>query len=223
MAAPQPAWRWVRRAPEGLRPGDPQPRLGVLGGTFNPVTRAHLALAETARREFALGEILFVLPGRLPHRTPDEATVEDRLALLEAALAAHNSFSLAVCSHGLFLDIADALAPHYPADTRVYFLTGSDAAERILDWGYPQPEKALAEMFARFDLIVAERAGRPALPAAARLAAFRPKIHTVRLPAEVQRISATEVRERLRAGLPIEELVPAEVAETIRVRGLYQP
>jgi len=223
VAAPLPGWRWVRRAPEGLRPGDPRPRLGVLGGTFNPVTRAHLALAETARRVFALGEILFVLPGQLPHRTPEETTVEDRLALLEAALAAHNGFSLAVCSHGLFLDIAEALAPHYPAGTRVYFLTGSDAAARILNWEYREPEKALAEMFARFDLIVAERAGQPALPAAARLAAFRPKIHTLRLPADVQKISATEVRERLRAGLPVDELVPPAVADAIRARGLYRP
>jgi len=222
VAAPQPDWHWVRRAPEGLRPGDLRPRLGVLGGTFNPVTRAHLALAQSALREFSLGEILFVLPGQLPHRAPEETTLEERLALLEVALAAHHRFSLAVCSHGLFLDIVVALAPHFPAGTKVFFLTGGDAAERILGWDYADPEKALAEMFARFDLIVAERAGGAAPPAAARLAAFRSQIHTLRLPADVQQISATEVRERLRAGQPIEELVPPGVADAIRARGLYR-
>jgi nicotinate-nucleotide adenylyltransferase len=222
VATSQPDWRWVRRAPAGLRAGDPQPRLGVLGGTFNPVTRAHLALADAARREFALGEVVFVLPATLPHRAPEETTVEDRLALLQAALAVHDYFSLAVCSRGLFLDIATALAPNYPPDTRLYFLTGSDAAARILGWNYAEPEQSLAEMFARFDLIVAERAGQAALPAAAPRAAFRGQIHTLRLPAEVQKISASEVRERLRAGLPVEELVPPQVAEAIRARGLYR-
>lgn len=222
MAAAPPELRWVRRAPAGLRPVDPQPRLGVLGGTFNPVTRAHLALAEAARRDFSLGEVLFVLPRQLPHRAPEDAALEDRLALLEAALESHERFSLAVCSHGLFLEMAEALAPHYPAHTRVYFLTGSDAAERILGWDYPEGEKGVAEMFARFDLIVAERAGTAALPPDTRLSPFRAQIHSLRLPADVRGISASTVRERLRAGKPIEELVPPPVANVLRQRNLYR-
>lgn len=223
MAAAPPELRWVRRAPAGLRPSTPQPRLGVLGGTFNPVTRAHLALAEAARRDFSLGEVLFVLPRQLPHRAPEEAAVGDRLALLQAALDRHDRFSLAVCSHGLFVEMMEALAPHYPADTRVYFLTGSDAAERILGWDYADGEKGVAEMFARFDLIVAERAGTAALPADPRLAPFRAQIHALRLPLDVQEISATRVRERLRAGKSIAELVPPPVADVIRRRSLYRP
>lgn len=222
MAVNEPELRWLRRAPRGLRPGGAQPRLGVLGGTFNPVTRAHLALAEAAAQEFSLGEVLFVLPTELPHRAPGEVTVEERLALLVAALDPHERFSLALCSHGLFLDMARALAPHYAAGTKVYFLVGSDAAERILGWDYAEPDKTLKEMFARFDLIVCARAGRLSLPQDARLAPFGGQIHPLALPADVQGISATEVRERLRAGQPIDDLVPAAVAEVLRRRGLYR-
>lgn len=222
MPSAPPHLRWVRRAPRGLRADEEQPRLGVLGGTFNPVTRAHLKLAETALQEFALAEVLFLLPAVLPHRAPEEAPMEERLRLLEAALAPCERFSLAISSHGLLLEMAEALAPHYPAGVKVYFLLGSDAAERILRWDYPEPEKALGEMFARFELIVASRSGRLSIPDDARFHPFRPQIRTLALPADIQEISATAVRERVRAGKPIEGLVPAGVAELIRRTGLYR-
>lgn len=223
MAAATPELRWVRRAPRGIQPGSAQPRLGVLGGTFNPVTRAHLALAEAARASFKMAEVLFVLPAALPHRTPQEAALEARVALLEAALRPHASFSLAVCSHGLFVEMAEALKPHYPEGTKLFFLAGSDAAERILAWDQSNPEKARREMFARFDLVVAARAGRTFLFGDRPLEAFRPQIHTLALPEDVQEVSATAVRERRRAGQPIDDLVPPAVAAAIREMGLYPP
>lgn len=212
----------MRRAPRGLQPDDAHPRLGVLGGTFNPVTRAHLGLADAAVREFSLGEVLFLLPASLPHRAPKEASLDERLALLEAALASSERYSLAVCSHGLLLEMAEALTPHYPAGVKVYFLLGSDAAERILTWNYPDPAAALAEMFARFDLIVADRAGRPAVPQGVELQAFQSQIHRLALPAGLGELSATGVREAVQAGNPVGELVPPEVAERIRRTGLYR-
>lgn len=222
MAPAAPQLRWVRRAPQGIRVAEDRPRLGVLGGTFNPVTRAHLALAELALREFHLHEVLFVLPEQLPHRAPEEASLEQRLALLKAALDPFEQFSLAVCSHGLFLEMAEALAPHYLAGVKVYFLAGSDAAERILRWKYDELGKALAEMFARFELVVASRAGAFSIPDDPPLRAFRSRIHSLALPAGYQQISATAVRERVRQGNPIDDLVPAAVAEAICRTGLYR-
>ncbi|MFQ5722964.1 MAG: nicotinate-nicotinamide nucleotide adenylyltransferase [Terriglobia bacterium] len=221
MPPAEPRLRWVRRAPQGLSPQNPRPRLGVLGGTFNPVTRAHLEIAHSARREFSLAEVLFVLPEKLPHRSAAEASLEDRLALLEAALAPCPHFSLAVCSHGLLLEMARALAPHYPQRSKVYFLVGSDAAQRILLWDYPEPQETLAEMFGCFDLIVAERRRPFTLPRHPGVEAFRAQIHRLSLPRTTQEISATAVRERLRAGGSIDDLVPPGVAEAIRRRGLY--
>jgi len=217
-----PELRWVRRARRGISAEEAPPRLGVLGGTFNPVTRAHLALAEAALNEFALAEVLFVLPERLPHRTPEDAPLEARLRLVEAALEPFDRFALAVCTHGLFVDIAAALAPHYPAATKVFFLAGSDAADRILHWDKAEPVKTLEEMFARFDLIVAGRAGQGVIAGGEELSRFRGQIHRLKLPAEVSDISATAVRERARAGQPIDDLVPPAVADAIRRAGLYK-
>ncbi|NIV35404.1 MAG: hypothetical protein GWN58_39905 [Anaerolineae bacterium] len=194
----------------------------MLGGTFNPVTRAHLELAGAAMQEFSVAEVLFILPTVLPHRAPEEATLEERLALLAAALACEERFSLAMCSHGLLLEMARALAPHYPSTVEVYFLLGSDAAERILRWNYPDPGTALAEMFACFDLVVAERGGPFVMPAEPSVQPFRRQIHTLRLPPDTQEISATRVRERLQAGQPVEELLPPAVSAEIRRLGLYR-
>src|SRR5437899_1696718 len=124
----EPRLRWLRRAPAGIsvkgadapRP----PRLGVLSGTFNPPTRAHLALAEAALAALALEEVLFVLPEVLPHKDQLEASLEAREEMLLLAIARNPKFSAGVTSHGLFLDIHRAVVPHFPTDTRTYFLTG---------------------------------------------------------------------------------------------------
>ena len=138
QAREEPKLRWLRRAPAGIvtsasaggRPEPSAPRLGVLSGTFNPPTRAHLALAEHASRELRLDEVLFVLPETPPHKKQLEASLEDRAEMLLRALAGSKEFSAAIATHGLFLDIHRALAPHYPPGTRVFFLVGEDAAER---------------------------------------------------------------------------------------------
>ena len=169
QAREEPKLRWLRRAPAGIvtsasaggRPEPSAPRLGVLSGTFNPPTRAHLALAEHASRELRLDEVLFVLPETPPHKKQLEASLEDRAEMLLRALAGSKEFSAAIATHGLFLDIHRALAPHYPPGTRVFFLVGEDAAERILlDWPYEDPAQALEEMFRRFEFAVARRGTR---------------------------------------------------------------
>ncbi|MBI4462712.1 MAG: nicotinate-nicotinamide nucleotide adenylyltransferase [Acidobacteria bacterium] len=194
----------------------------MLGGTFNPVTCAHLALAQQALRTLKLDEVLFALPERLPHRAPREASLEQRLAMLAAALEPYRQFSLAVCSHGLFLDIARALEPHYPSGVRLYFLIGSDAAERILLWDYPDREAALKEMFARFSLVIARRAGELRLPSDPHVAAFSSRLHTLEMPAEYENLSASRVRAACRQGESLEEMVPPVVADYIREQNLYQ-
>ncbi len=218
-----PALRFIRRAPRGIVATGGKAALGVLGGTFNPVTSGHLALANQAQEHFQLDEILFVLPARLPHREPREASLEDRLAMLELALQPYPCYSLAVSTHGIFLDIAQALESHYPREARLLFLIGADAANRILLWDYPDRKEALREMFHRFELAIARREGELQLPNDPELAPYRARIHTLEMPTEVQRISSTRVRELCGQGKSLEGLVPAEVASYIRTRNLYGP
>src|SRR5664279_3363104 len=79
-------------------------RLGVLPGTFNPVTVAHLALAEAALS--VVDEVVFVLPRRFPHKTYSGAGFEQRAELLVMALSGEPRFSAAACEGGLFVEIA---------------------------------------------------------------------------------------------------------------------
>ncbi len=223
----EPRLRWLRRAPAGIsvkgadapRP----PRLGVLSGTFNPPTRAHLALAEAALAALELAEVLFVLPEVLPHKDQLEASLEAREEMLLLAIARNPKFSAGVTSHGLFLDIHRAVAPHFPTDTRMYFLTGRDAAERILlRWPYANPQQAVAEMFARFELAVAGRGGGFQLPPGSPAALFAQRIHRLEMPSGTEDLSATLARQRAAREKSIDSVVPKEVGEYIAARQLYR-
>jgi nicotinate-nucleotide adenylyltransferase len=217
-------FRWIHRAPLSIWvQSPPAPRLGVLSGTFNPPTCGHLAVGAAALEQLGLHEVLFVLPEQPPHRHVPEASLEQRAAMLRAAVAAEPRFSAAVTRGGLLLDIHEAIRAHYPAATTFVFLVGRDAAERILlRWPYPDLARALAEMFARFELGVADRQGPFRLPSHAPAAAYASRIHRLQIPATLEVVSASRVRERIARGESVAELLPAEVEAFIRSQGLYR-
>lgn len=214
---------WLREAPEGIGArGLMKGRLGVLSGTFNPPTRAHLALAAAAVRRVRLEEVLFVLPEQPPHKQELAATFAERAEMLRLAVTAESRFSAATVGPGLFLDIHRAVAPHYPTDVRMFFLAGRDAGERILlRWPYDDPRAALRAMFQRFDVVIASRGGPFAVEGHPALAPYAGKIHRLDLGTEYEKISATRARECLAAGRAAGRFLAAEVEAFIRARGLY--
>jgi len=197
-------------------------RLGVLGGAYNPVTRAHLLLARYSREQFGLGEVIFVLPKILPNKPLVGVSVEERLAMMRLGISGIPYISLGVCSHGLFLDICTALEQIYPQKPEIFFITGRDAAERILTWPYDDPAQALAKMFAGFQLLVFERQGKLQLPENPLVQKYLNRIHTLELSENIDSVSSTTVRQHVRAGLPIEDLVPPAVASFIQTSKIYQ-
>ena len=213
----------LRAAPKGLLTADHgAPALGVLGGLFNPVTGAHLALGQAALEQFSLGEVLYVLPQVPPHKTFFGARPEDRVAMLALAIDPYERFSAGVSSHGLFIDIHRGVQPIYPEGTRVYFITGADAAERILTWPYADRAAALRDMFDRFELIVADRGQAFTPPPDPALWPYAGRTHRLDLPPTFQEHSSSLVRRRLQEGQPIDDLVPGPVGDFIRARGLYR-
>ncbi|MBZ5724283.1 MAG: hypothetical protein LAP87_04740 [Acidobacteriia bacterium] len=182
--------------------------LAVLPGTFNPVTVAHLALAQAALAR--VEEVLFVLPRAFPHKEYSGASFEDRAAMLRAALGGHPAFSLAASQRGLFVEIARECRDCYGADVQLAFLCGRDAAERAAGWDYGRPG-AWDEMLRHFDLLVAAREGEYQPPERLRSA-----IRRLELTGEYDHVSATEVRERIARGQPWEHLVPPAVRELAR-------
>lgn len=201
--------RFYRRSP-----GRPR-RLGVLAGSFNPPTVAHAELAYAA--QFHVDQVLFVVPSILPHKQYFGATLEQRLELLDRADLA-TGYGIATSEQGLFIDIARDCRAHFGSQTRLYFVCGRDAAERILAWDYGRAG-VVEEMLREFELLVAPRGGDFQAPSE-----FRQRIHPLEIrPLEIREqwsdVSSTEVRERIQRGEPWEHLVPEPIVE--RVRAIY--
>jgi len=187
-------------------------RLGVFPGSFNPVTLAHLGLASAALR--TVDEVVFVLPRSFPHHKDYQGTtLEQRLELLGDALESEPKFSIAVAEGGLFIEVARECRERYGEHVRLSFLCGRDAAERIAGWNYGRPG-AWQEMLREFDLLVAPRAGEYR-PDPAQPTSFKP----VKIDAGCELISSSEVRRRIAAGEPWEDLVPEAIH--VKVREFY--
>jgi nicotinate (nicotinamide) nucleotide adenylyltransferase len=185
-------------------------RLGVLPGSFNPVTVAHLALAHAALQH--VDEVVLVLPRVFPHKDFQGASFADRVELLLTATAETPAFSIATAEGGLFLEIARECRDAYTGGVQLSFLCGRDAAERILGWDYGRPD-AVAGMFREFDLLVSARNGAFAPPPEYAKAAKAIEIGC-------DGVSATEVRQRIARGEPWDDLVPPAIRE--RVRDIYR-
>jgi len=185
------------------RPG----RLGVFPGTFNPVTVAHVALAEGALA--VVDEVVFVLPRQFPHKTYSGASFEQRVELLGMALGGKPRISMAACERGLFAEIAGECREAYGPDVRLSFLCGREAAERIANWDYGSPG-AYLEMLEQFDLLVAARCGEYCPPESLVSSCAR-----LELSGAFDHVSASEVRTRIGNGDPWEHLVPAAVRRRV--------
>jgi nicotinate (nicotinamide) nucleotide adenylyltransferase len=181
-----------------------------------------VALAQSAYDHYQLHEVLFVLPITQPHKLIHDAPLEARLRMIDLAVQGHTAFSIGMCTHGLFVDIGRAATLAYPPQTRLWFICGRDAAERILTWPYPDPAKALGELFAQAELLVADREGAFVLPDTSTVRDYAGHVHHLPLPAEYSHISATEIRTRLAKGEEVSELVPPLVLGYIRGQHLYR-
>lgn len=215
-----PRIRIVRAAPHGVNAKDRR-RLGVLGGAYNPITLAHLAMADTAVRTFDLHEMLFLLPAVPPHKTIFGASLAQRLEMMQLAVATRPDAAVGLSTHGLFIDIYQALQDIYPPQSEIFFVTGRDAAERILTWDYADAEAALHQMLTSFQLIICDRDGAFQLPDDPLLIPYQERMHRCPLAADLNRVSSTVVRDRCGAGKSLQGFVPAAVARYIDDHHLY--
>lgn len=183
-------------------------RTGILGGTFDPVHNAHLALARLALEELDLQRILWMPTGTPAYRKPAVAPGEDRVAMLRLALGSEARFEidareLLPGASGFTFDSVSALRRENPGRVFV-LLMGSDQFEKRAGWHrWPELEK-LCEI-----AVVARPGSRIDAP-----------VRT--LPMRPSPVSASEIRARVARGEPIGSMVPAAVADYIRDRGLYR-
>ncbi len=190
-------------------------RVGVLPGAFNPVTKAHIALAEASANQYHLDQILLLLPEIFPHKEYAGAPFEERLALLQAALSGTPGWAIASSDLGLFVDIAKAVRDDYGPAVDIYLICGRDAAERIVNWDYGGGP-GFAQQLEQFQMLVGSREQSYDVPTG-----LKGRIHAVEMPPGLREVSATEVRLAISQDKAWEHLVPAAVADEIVQRGLY--
>ena len=195
-----------------------RPRLGVIGGSFDPPHLGHLVIASEAHARRGLERVLFVPAAAPPHKDLEEHTAADvRLEMTALAVADDPRFvasGLEIERHLVYTrDTLAAVAERFPGRDLV-FIMGSDSLLQLDTWYDPEG------VLARCTLAVAPRPGDDlALVAAAvaRWGAARVAI----LEAPPVGVSSRQIRGRVAEGLPIRYLVPQAVAELIAGRGLY--
>ena len=117
-------------------------KLGILGGTFNPIHNGHLAMAEAARKAHGLDTVLFVPAPRPPHKDQDLAAVEDRLEMVRIAVPGHAGFEVSdieVARPGISytVDTLEALQSLHP-DAELFFIIGEDSIPELPGWRHTQ-------------------------------------------------------------------------------------
>jgi len=190
-------------------------RIGLFGGSFDPVHNAHLALARLALQELALDELRWVPAGDAWQKTRPLSAVAHRLAMLQAAIEGEPRFVLERCEierdgPSYTLDTVRTLQQLQPA-ARWWLLIGQDQYANLHTW------HGFEELLRRVRLAVAGRPG-VAAPADERVLAA----DTVWLQLPPMAVSASDIRERVAAGQDIDALVPSGVALYIRQHGLYR-
>jgi len=195
-------------------------RIGILGGTFDPIHCGHLIAAEEARRAQQLDRVLFVPAHRSPLKPAARASTAHRLAMIRLAIEDNASFTLSMVDvarspPSYAVDTVALLQSRWPNDEFVFFI-GADQLADLPQWR--APEKLLEAV----PIVALTRPGAASADALQSLSpAARARISVQEIPAVA--ISASAIRERVAAGQTIRDLTPAAVVEYIEEHGLYLP
>lgn len=192
-------------------------RLGILGGTFDPVHVGHLVAAVEVRHTLALDQVLMVLADQPWQKVGSRriTPASDRLAVLRAALDGAEGLepSTVEVERGGASYTADTLAElgeRHPA-AELHLMVGADVADELDTW------VRVEEVRSRAHLVVVNRPGSVA--PLERLSEQGWRVTAVAIPAVA--ISSSEIRDRIARGWPIDYLVPDRAVREIRSRGLY--
>ncbi len=198
-------------------------RIGIMGGTFDPIHFGHLVLAETVRETMKLDKILFIPTGDPPHKKDQNVTsAKQRLEMVELAISDNPDFycsNMEVDREGFSytVDTLERLRETCGENCKLFFITGADAIIEILSWKNVERISNLCTFVA---------AARPGT-GRKKLSDFledlpgylQNKIHVTQVPA--LQISSTDIRNKVAAGLTIRYLLPAVVEHYIKDNRLY--
>ena len=188
-------------------------KIGILGGTFNPIHMGHLILAEEAYYKLKLDKLIFVPAFMPPHKemTPP-VSPQDRLNMVRLAIEDNphlevSTFEIDLRKKSYSVDTLREFRKIYGEDSALYFITGSDSLKDLFSW------KDVNDIFKISKFIVANRPGYP-------MKDVPKNVETVVItPIE---ISSQDIRKRLKEGRSIRYLVPEKVRLYIIEHNLYK-
>ena len=196
-------------------------RLGLFGGTFDPIHLGHLILAEQCREACALDRVWFVVAGAPPHKTGERTPVAHRLEMVRIAIAGHPAFSVSEIE-------ASRPGPHYSVETleevrrarsgdELFFLIGADSLVDLPTWRQPE---AIARMAT---IVVVNRPGIDLNPVSTdALPSFGPDAHPLRaVEIPPVGIASKDLRKRMAERRSVRFMVPRGVEAYIEAQGLY--
>lgn len=199
-------------------------RIGISGGTFNPIHIGHLIIAEMVRDRFGLDKVLFIPSGMPPHKNLGSVLcAEKRFDMVRRAVANNPHFieSRIEIDRGGYtytVDTLKKLREIYGNDTSLYYIIGADVLNDLLTW------KSFEEVFKICEFIAVLRPGNDVQAFNKQMEylknAYSARIHFIETP--LIEISSTEIRERIKEGRSIKYLVPESVEEYIESNGLYK-
>ena len=188
-------------------------RIGIFGGSFDPVHLGHRLVAQAAREELDLARLFFIPAAQSPFKPDTRPTpAQERLRLLRLALAGKpwceiDEQEIRRGGISFTIDTARDYARRFPA-AQLFYLIGADHLPQLPEW------RAAEELARLVEFVVIPRPGQAEAPFPA---PFRGRW----LAGFPLRVSSSQIRERVKVGLPIDHLVPGPVAEAIRNYRLY--
>ena len=200
-------------------------RIGIMGGTFDPIHNGHLAIAKTAYEQFRLDEVWFLPNGNPPHKalTDIGSSIEDRIRMVELAIAGHTGFRLEAyeayrksisCSY----ETMEHFTKTYPEDD-FFFIVGADSLFTVDKWVHPERLFPTCTILAAFrdEMDTREEMER-------QIHYLKERYHAKSelLISPVIKVSSSELRERIKAGKSIRGFVPEKVEEYIKKECLYE-
>jgi len=193
------------------------PRVGIFGGSFNPIHLAHLVAADDARATLGLDRVLFV-PARVPpHKSPGALLDGDeRATMIEIALRGAPGLELSRVDldrdgPSYTVETIRIVRASLPESAEVFFLMGADSLADLASWRAPDEILRLA------NVVVFPRAGHDPTEAPAEI---RARVRVLETP--LLAISSDEIRQRIRDGRPTRFLLPDGVWRRIAERGHYR-
>ncbi|MCH4167184.1 MAG: nicotinate-nucleotide adenylyltransferase [Megasphaera sp.] len=196
-------------------------RLGIMGGTFNPIHLGHLMIAEEARQQFHLDRILFIPSYSTPNKKINGATAQQRLTMVRLATADNPYFAVSDMEmrrkgNSYTVDTLRFLNQMYGQSYILYFISGTDTIQDLPNWYHPEEILQLCQFIGATRPDGTEAIG-PVIAHFGELGR-----HILKLTVPTMEISSTDLRRRIHSGLSVRYMMPPAVVEYIKKNGVYQ-